>query len=295
MKSKGIEKGLNVSLFPQNRHLSLSAGQRNKSIKLGTALALLSWAVSGFAQTVTILSGGTAKGSNPATKLVAVTISVLNNKSAPISFNNTFFTLTDANQNVYDSLSGLNVQDSVSGLHKADVSFHADLNPGVKVSEKLWFEVPATVDPGTLRLSMHRRESMSWDDYLEISLTDPAPASAPMWHCFHLGADIDTLTYGVKPYKDLTPPKLLYAPDPKFPPEARGKMTKGQKAVVTVTLIIDTRGNPQQVELDGAPIGMGLDIAAQRAVKQYRFKPALDKNGVAVAVQTNVEVVFNLY
>ncbi len=59
---------------------------------------------------------------------MAVTISVLNSKSAPISFDNTFCTLTDADQNVYDS---------VSGLHKADVSFHADLNPGVKVSEKL--------------------------------------------------------------------------------------------------------------------------------------------------------------
>jgi hypothetical protein len=154
-EEQGNREGLNVSPFPQNRHPLLSARQGNKSIKLATALALLSWAVSGFAQTVTILSGGTAKGSNPATKLVAVTISVLNSKSAPISFDNTFCTLTDADQNVYDS---------VSGLHKADVSFHADLNPGVKVSEKLWFEVPATVDPGTLRLSMHRRESKSWDD-----------------------------------------------------------------------------------------------------------------------------------
>ncbi len=145
--------------------------------KLATALCLLCWVIAGIAQTVTVLNGGTAKGSNPATKLVAVEISVLNNKSTPISFNNTFFTLTDPAHNVYDSL---------SGLYKSDVSFHVDLNPGLKVSEKLWFEVPAALDPQTLRLSMHRLESNNWDDYLEIPLASPGTASAPMWHVIPL-------------------------------------------------------------------------------------------------------------
>lgn len=148
---------------------------------------------------------------------------------------------------------------------------------------------------------MHRRESNNWDDYLEIRLANPGTASAPMWHGFHPGAVMDSLTYAVMPpgttYKDLTPPKLLSAPDPKLPPEARAKIQnlKDRKVVVTVALIVDTLGNPQQVELESVPVGMGLDAEALRAVKQYRFKPALDKNGVAVAVEARVEVAFKVY
>jgi TonB family protein len=250
--------------------------------KLATAYCLLLFATGSLAQTVTVLNGGTAKGSNPATKLVAIDISVLNSRSVPISFDNMSFTLTDPAHNVYDSL---------SGLYKADV----------KVSEKLWFEVPATLDPQTLRLSMHRRESKNWDDYLEIWLADPVPASAPMWHGFHPGAIMDSFTYAAPSpgttYKDLTPPQLVHAPDPKLPPEARAKIMnlKDRKVVVTVALVVDTLGNPQQVELVSAPAGMGLDTEALRAVKQYRFKPALDKNGVAVAVEVRVEVAFKVY
>ena len=259
--------------------------------KLSAAFCLLLFATGSIAQTVTIVNGGTAKGSNPATKLVAIDISLQNSKSAPISFNNSFFTVTDADRNVYDSL---------SGLYKSDVSFHVDLNPGLKVSEKLWFEVPAVLDPQTLRLSMHRRESKNWDDYLEISLANPGTASAPMWHIFHPGAVMDSFTYAVMPpgttYKDLTPPRLVHAPDPKLTPEARAKIPnlKDRKAVVTVALIVDTLGNPQQVELVSAPVGMVLDAEALRAVKQYRFKPALDKNGVTVAVEARVEVTFKV-
>jgi outer membrane biosynthesis protein TonB len=40
---------------------------------------------------------------------------------------------------------------------------------------------------------------------------------------------------------------------------------------------------------------MGLDAEALRAVKQFRFKPALDKNGVPVAVEVNIEENFISY
>jgi len=248
---------------------------------MSSAFCLLLFATGSIAQTVTVLKGGTAKGSNPATKLVAVDISVLNNKSAPMSFNNTFFTLTDAAHN-YDSL---------SALYKSDVSFQVDLNPGLKVSEKLWFEVPAALDPRTLRLSMHRRESTNWDDYLEIPLANPGTASAPMWHAFHPGGVVDSLTYRVilagTSNKDLTPPRLVHSVDPRLPPEAKAKLK--ENPVETLSLIVDTLGNPQQIELASAPLGMGLDEESLRAVKQFRFKPALDKNGVPVAVEVNIQ------
>jgi protein TonB len=39
---------------------------------------------------------------------------------------------------------------------------------------------------------------------------------------------------------------------------------------------------------------MGLDEKAVEAVKQYRFKPAME-NGKPVAVEMNVEVLFEIF
>jgi TonB family protein len=260
----------------------------SRPAKLITVLCLLLSGIVGTAQTVTVLKAGTKEGSNPATKLVGVDISVLNGKSVPISFNNSFFTLAASARSVYDSL---------SGLYKSDVSFHVDLNPGSNVSERLWFEIPAALDPHTLRLSMHQRESNNWDDYLEIPLADPGTASAPMWHAFHPGAVVDSLTYDVTSMKDLTPPKLVHSVDPKLPPEAEAKIRgyKDRQAVEILSLIVDTKGNPQQIELVSAPLGMGLDAEALQAVKRFRFKPALDKSGVPVAVEVHIQQTFKAY
>ena len=148
---------------------------------------------------------------------------------------------------------------------------------------------------------MHWRESKNWDDYLEIPLANPGTATAPMWHASHPGAVVDSLTYGVfsagTSNKDLTPPKLVHSVDPKLPPEAEVKIRgyKDHRAVETLSLIVDTQGNPQQIELVSAPLGMGLDEEALRVVKQFRFKPALDKNGVPVAVEVNVQENFKAY
>jgi protein TonB len=39
---------------------------------------------------------------------------------------------------------------------------------------------------------------------------------------------------------------------------------------------------------------MGLDEKALEAVRQYRFRPAME-NGKPVAVEMNVDVTFNIY
>jgi protein TonB len=41
-------------------------------------------------------------------------------------------------------------------------------------------------------------------------------------------------------------------------------------------------------------IGLGLDEKAREAVKQYRFKPALE-NGRPVLVELNVDVTFQIF
>ena len=85
-------------------------------------------------------------------------------------------------------------------------------------------------------------------------------------------------------------PVLIYKVDPEFSEEARRAKFMG---IVTVNLIVDQNGNPQNVHLLRG-VGMGLDQKAIEAVKQYKFRPAR-YNGKPVAVQLNVEVNFQIF
>jgi protein TonB len=88
----------------------------------------------------------------------------------------------------------------------------------------------------------------------------------------------------------VSPPILIYDPDPEFSDEARRAKYQG---VCVVGLVVDSQGNPQEVKIV-RPLGMGLDEKAIEAVRQYKFKPALYK-GKAVAVVINIEVNFRIY
>ena len=85
-------------------------------------------------------------------------------------------------------------------------------------------------------------------------------------------------------------PVVIYQVDPEFSEEARKAKAQGS---VTVDLLVDEKGRPSHVHaVDG--IGMGLNEKAEEAVKQYRFKPAME-NGKPVTVEMNVVVVFHIY
>ncbi|HEY4379555.1 MAG TPA: TonB family protein, partial [Acidobacteriaceae bacterium] len=85
-------------------------------------------------------------------------------------------------------------------------------------------------------------------------------------------------------------PVVIFKVDPEFSEEARRAKFMG---VVLVNLIVDPQGRPQNVHvLRGA--GMGLDGKAVDAVKQYKFRPAME-NGKPVAVELNVEVQFQIF
>jgi periplasmic protein TonB len=85
-------------------------------------------------------------------------------------------------------------------------------------------------------------------------------------------------------------PQVIFAPDPEFSDEARRAKYQG---ICVVTLIVDAQGNPQHVRVV-RPLGMGLDEKAVKAVRQYKFKPAVFQ-GHPVAVEVNVEVNFRIY
>jgi protein TonB len=85
-------------------------------------------------------------------------------------------------------------------------------------------------------------------------------------------------------------PVAYWTPDPEFSEEARKAKFMG---VVTVDLIVDAQGKPQNVHtLRG--VGMGLDDKAVEAVKQYKFHPAME-NGKPVPVEMYVEVNFQIF
>jgi len=85
-------------------------------------------------------------------------------------------------------------------------------------------------------------------------------------------------------------PQVIHSVQPEFTDDARRANYQGN---VSVQLIVDSEGNPQNVRLV-SHLGMGLDEKAIEAVKQYRFRPAMYQ-GHPVAVQILIDVDFHLH
>lgn len=91
-------------------------------------------------------------------------------------------------------------------------------------------------------------------------------------------------------YGGVSAPQVIYSVEPEFSDEARRAKYEG---ICNVTLIVDAQGNPQNVRVPRA-LGMGLDEEAVKAVRQYKFKPAMF-HGHPVPVEISVEVNFRIY
>ena len=92
-----------------------------------------------------------------------------------------------------------------------------------------------------------------------------------------------------QPGGDVSNPRLVVAPDPIYPPSARGN--PGVSHVICVVgVIVDREGMPQDVHVVRSA-GKDFDASAMKAVWQYRFKPG-ERNGTPVAVAIHIEVNF---
>jgi periplasmic protein TonB len=109
------------------------------------------------------------------------------------------------------------------------------------------------------------------------------PGVGPGW-----GGGIGGGTYRVG--GGVTAPRVIYAPDPEFSDEARKAKFQG---TVVLWLVVGPDGRTHEVRVFRS-LGMGLDEKAIEALRQWRFEPGR-KDGIAVAVQVNVEVNFRLY
>jgi protein TonB len=85
-------------------------------------------------------------------------------------------------------------------------------------------------------------------------------------------------------------PQVIYQVEPEFSEEARKAKVAGN---VLVNLWVGTDGLPSHVHVIRG-VGMGLDEKAVEAVRQYRFKPAME-NGKPVLVELNIEVNFQIF
>ncbi len=94
----------------------------------------------------------------------------------------------------------------------------------------------------------------------------------------------------------VTPPKLIHVVDARFSKEAR---KAGRKVIDKnfphniIRLTVDKQGMPTNLCLLQS-VGYGLDAEAGKAVRQYRFKPAM-KDGLPIEVPVTVQVSFRLY
>ena len=137
----------------------------------------------------------------------------------------------------------------------------------------------------------------------------PVPPPPPPLEALHQSSEIDMLHEGTPPVVQSAPaesddaggavkkvgggvsaPVLVKQVEPQFSPEAKQNKIGGP---VAVSLIVDEQGMPQKVHVSRG-VGNGLDEKAVEAVKQYRFKPAME-NGQPVAVYLYVEVNFEVF
>ncbi|MGA2991389.1 MAG: energy transducer TonB [Candidatus Korobacteraceae bacterium] len=88
----------------------------------------------------------------------------------------------------------------------------------------------------------------------------------------------------------VSPPRVVYDPDPDYSEEARKAKTQG---TVVLWVIIGPDGRPRDITVQRS-LGRGLDEKAVEAVRNWKFEPAR-KDGQAVAVQIAIEVNFRLY
>ncbi len=88
----------------------------------------------------------------------------------------------------------------------------------------------------------------------------------------------------------VTAPRVIYAPDPEFSEEARKAKFQG---TVVLWVVVGPDGRTHDIRVFRS-LGLGLDEKAIEAIRHWKFEPGR-KDGVAVAVQVNVEVNFRLY
>jgi periplasmic protein TonB len=90
--------------------------------------------------------------------------------------------------------------------------------------------------------------------------------------------------------RGVTPPRLIYKPEPEYSDEARQMKHQG---IVTLSVVVGVDGRTKHIEVVHS-LGMGLDEKAVEAVRIWRFEPGM-KDGHPIPTQVTVDVDFHLF
>lgn len=151
--------------------------------------------------------------------------------------------------------------------------------------------------------------------HFEVPESGPSPASMEIFKCgaescsrmgipivteitlstkefLAVGRDFkQTLGAAAEPGQNgVTRPKCISCPDPEYTEDARKSKISGTLMMV-VTVEPDGTTNDIFIE---RPLGHGLDGSAIDQVLKWKFEPAVDANGHAVATHAQLEISFNL-
>jgi len=118
----------------------------------------------------------------------------------------------------------------------------------------------------------------------------PVPVWAFVWVPF-LGGDQPAIPVAgpTRRISGFTMPKPLKTVEAEFSDEARRKRVSGS---LLVSFVVTGEGLPASLRVVN-PLGAGLDEEALKAVRQFKFAPAM-LEGIAVPVPLTVEISFNL-
>jgi len=128
-----------------------------------------------------------------------------------------------------------------------------------------------------------------WRHYLAELLQDSgglAPGTSASPFAGVAGSDDRVYTVGA----GVTPPRAVFAPDPRYTDDARKMKLNG---TVVLAVVVGADGMVKEVKVT-RPLLPSLDQSAIDTVKTWRFLPAT-KDGKPVAVRLNIETTFNLY
>ena len=85
-------------------------------------------------------------------------------------------------------------------------------------------------------------------------------------------------------------PRVIFAPEPEYPEEARKHKARYN---VLVHVQIDKEGKVREAQVMKS-VGYGLDEGALAAARQYRFRPAT-QDGVPIPWDMQVEINFQIF
>jgi TonB family protein len=86
-------------------------------------------------------------------------------------------------------------------------------------------------------------------------------------------------------------PSCQHCPRPDYADEARTLKVQGD---IWLTVVVTPQGDPTDIDITKG-LGHGLDQKAVEALRKWKFKPAMDSSGKAVAAKTVVQMQFELF